>query len=376
MLVGPLGAAWGLLVGLGLILTPGGANRLIFLGASVVISAAAVAWRWRAIRRYQDAVREISRAIDRMADGDLDAPLDLEPGGPLGDVAFQLERMRQSQLGRVQRIVLDAEETNHTKNLAVLGAATSQVNHEIGNFLNNLILTLSILKKDALSETSLASLRIIEDNAHQIKRFVIRLLSMVRKTDLRLKPWDPAQEIGDLCRYLERWAGECGVSLETRADHPPMVLVDPDLIKPALVNIVQNAVEASPSGSAVEIFAEGDEDGLEIKVRDRGRGVAAADLDNVFTPFFTSKKQRGTGLGLSLAHTFIQAHGGEIAFRSRLGNGTTVTVWLPPAPPCLQPPDPPPSAGADPLGVDPAEPANPMAASDQEPPTTEPDAGN
>jgi signal transduction histidine kinase len=335
-----------------------------------------VAWRWRAIRRYQDAVREISRAIDRMADGDLDAPLDLEPGGPLGDVAFQLERMRQSQLGRVQRIVLDAEETNHTKNLAVLGAATSQVNHEIGNFLNNLILTLSILKKDALSETSLASLRIIEDNAHQIKRFVIRLLSMVRKTDLRLKPWDPAQEIGDLCRYLERWAGECGVSLETRADHPPMVLVDPDLIKPALVNIVQNAVEASPSGSAVEIFAEGDEDGLEIKVRDRGRGVAAADLDNVFTPFFTSKKQRGTGLGLSLAHTFIQAHGGEIAFRSRLGNGTTVTVWLPPAPPCLQPPDPPPSAGADPLGVDPAEPATAMATSDEEPPTTEPDAGN
>jgi signal transduction histidine kinase len=155
-----------------------------------------------------------------------------------------------------------------------------------------------------------------------------------------------------------------------------MVLVDPDLIKPALVNIVQNAVEASPSGSAVEIFAEGDEDGLEIKVRDRGRGVAAADLDNVFTPFFTSKKQRGTGLGLSLAHTFIQAHGGEIAFRSRLGNGTTVTVWLPPAPPCLQPPDPPPSAGADPLGVDPAEPATAMAASDEEPPTTEPDAGN
>ncbi|HLA39493.1 MAG TPA: ATP-binding protein, partial [Candidatus Glassbacteria bacterium] len=99
----------------------------------------------------------------------------------------------------------------------------------------------------------------------------------------------------------------------------------------ALLNLAINAVEAAGAGGKVTISAgitENEGGGLEIKVMDSGPGIAAADLDKVFQPFFTSKKN-GTGLGLSNVKKIAEAHGGSISAGNGKNGGAVFTLRLP-----------------------------------------------
>ena len=102
----------------------------------------------------------------------------------------------------------------------------------------------------------------------------------------------------------------------------------------ALLNLVLNAVDASPVGGVVRIEAAPCEregrPGMEVRVRDHGTGIDPDVLPRVFDPFFTTKPAgAGTGLGLSLSRRFVEGHEGHLWIESRAGEGTTVRVWLP-----------------------------------------------
>jgi signal transduction histidine kinase len=113
----------------------------------------------------------------------------------------------------------------------------------------------------------------------------------------------------------------------------PPFQADRDQIKQVLINLVQNAIEASEEGGALTLtafeLARGQETGVAIHVMDTGTGVAPEALPHVFEPFFTSGKHRGTGLGLAICRNIVDAHGGDIQLTSQPGKGTTVRVWLP-----------------------------------------------
>ena len=122
------------------------------------------------------------------------------------------------------------------------------------------------------------------------------------------------------------------VSCQLSSNLPP-VHADPDQIKQVLLNVIQNAIEASRDGGAITVTASEQARGLEagvgIAVMDQGRGISPEDLSHVFEPFFTLGKQRGTGLGLAICRNIIELHGGDIALASEQGKGTTVSIWLP-----------------------------------------------
>jgi signal transduction histidine kinase len=123
-------------------------------------------------------------------------------------------------------------------------------------------------------------------------------------------------------------AEQAGVAITIEPIGEARVQGDPRRLKEALINLVANAIEATPSGGSVRIRLRREATGATIEVVDTGRGIAADDLAKLGTTFFTTRPN-GTGLGVVLAQGVINQHGGTLAYASQLGRGTTATIRLP-----------------------------------------------
>jgi two-component system NtrC family sensor kinase len=116
----------------------------------------------------------------------------------------------------------------------------------------------------------------------------------------------------------------------------PPVRVDPGHLQQVLINLLTNAIEATPAGGRVEVTGTSEADdgrpGVAIAVRDTGSGIPEEALPRIFDPFFSTKPVHGgAGLGLSICRDLVRSNGSQIHVASKLGEGTTFTVWLPQA---------------------------------------------
>jgi signal transduction histidine kinase len=133
-------------------------------------------------------------------------------------------------------------------------------------------------------------------------------------------------------RLVQPAAANAGLSMEVRLDQDlPEVLLDEELMTQALVNVLMNAVQATPTGGKIIVRTRATEDHVEFSVSDTGRGIPPGDLEQIYKPFFTTRHS-GTGLGLSITRETIGHHGGTIEVRSKVGRGTTFTITLPKEP--------------------------------------------
>ena len=306
------------------------------LGLALVLTMLAAVASWITTKRILGPVTKLHLGVSRAAQGDFSQPIIVSSRDEVGELASQFNEMQKSLQEYIRRLVTMTTDLNHAKNLAVLGTTASKVNHQVGNFLNNLVLALSILKTDTLSEPSRVSLEVIEENTRQIQMFIERLMNFARRADLSIAPWSPARELEKLVDSCRNQARAKGVVLTLKAEDTPPVLADGILLEQALLNLMTNALDALGTGGVLVVGCGMDGDRVRLEVRDNGPGIPQEDLENVFTPFFTTKKTKGTGLGLALAQTVIQSHGGEIILNSLEGQGVVVTCWLPAAPPHSQ----------------------------------------
>jgi two-component system NtrC family sensor kinase len=120
-------------------------------------------------------------------------------------------------------------------------------------------------------------------------------------------------------------------------DAIPLLTLDASHIQGVLLNLIINALDATEPGGTITVSAgisvspnKADYKGVEIAVKDTGCGIASDHLDKLFDPFFTTKEVgQGTGLGLAVSYGIVQRHGGTIRVQSKVGSGSTFTVWLP-----------------------------------------------
>jgi signal transduction histidine kinase len=117
----------------------------------------------------------------------------------------------------------------------------------------------------------------------------------------------------------------------------PLLAADPGQLEQVLINLVLNALDATPPGGEVEIdarpVAAHGRPGVAVSVRDTGPGIPPELLPRVFEPFFTTKPAgRGTGLGLAICRDIVRAHGGELTVDTRGTGGAMLTAWIPAAP--------------------------------------------
>lgn len=304
-------------------------------GLVVLVILVGVPLTWVTARRFLAPVARLRQGVARAASGNLSQPIEIKTQDEIEELAQHFNEMQASLQEYINRLVSTTGDLNHAKCLAVLGTTASKVNHQVGNFLNNLGLALSIIKTDHLSDPSRHSLAVIEENTRQTQMFIERLLSFSRRADLTLTPWLPGPELKRILDARQDQARENQITLSLKAKTTPPILADRVLLEQALLNLLDNALESTPPEGKVEVRAGLDGERVKIEVEDTGHGIAPEDLDNIFTPFFTTKKGKGTGLGLALVQTIIEAHGGEVIITSQPDQGVKATCWLPAAPAVL-----------------------------------------
>jgi signal transduction histidine kinase len=152
---------------------------------------------------------------------------------------------------------------------------------------------------------------------------------MARQQPLELRDCSVREELETIVTLVAKDAQDRGVALHLETNpEDAIVRGDGEKLRQAFLNIVINALQATPAGGRVSITLNKGDSGLVISFRDSGSGIAPDNLQRIFEPFYTTKTD-GTGLGLAVTRKIIEAHGGKLAIESEAGQGTTVSVSLP-----------------------------------------------
>jgi signal transduction histidine kinase len=215
----------------------------------------------------------------------------------------------------------------HESRARSLESVGAKVAHEIKNPLSAIAGLVQLLGRGAHDAKTLERLRVIESEVGRIESVVRDYLAFSRPLEVVTPTSTSLDAIADdVIALLDARASKRGVTL--RRDGGGTAEADAQRMKEALLNVVDNAVEASPSGAEVEIGARVAEGVASFRVLDRGSGIAPGVLARVGTPYFTTK-EAGTGLGVVLARAVLRQHGGSLEITSEPGRGTTVVLAWP-----------------------------------------------
>ena len=214
--------------------------------------------------------------------------------------------------------------------LAALGQFASSVAHEIRNPLTGIATGVQFLSRGfPAGDERHESVAFILREVVRLNTIIQDLFTASRPRELSLGPVKLAEVAGRVLRGLKPAPEEAGVTIELDgADTWPTVTADADQLQQVLLNLTQNAVQATPTGGRVVIRARSDGSGHEIEVADTGAGIAPEHLPRIFDPFYTTRP-KGTGLGLFVAHAIVQRHRGSLEVESQLGKGTRFRIRLP-----------------------------------------------
>ncbi|MCC7537655.1 MAG: hypothetical protein IT379_15640 [Deltaproteobacteria bacterium] len=245
-----------------------------------------------------------------------------------GHLAVKLENVALAQQAVEMRVELD-----ESRRLAELGAFAAAIAHDIRTPLTSIQMNVQILKsKVALPPDDMEHFDIALEELARLNASVSELLDFAKPVALARRPVDARELVDGAARGLAPILDERHVSIERRHDDGvPPVLADPQRMKQVLVNLLDNAAQASDDGAAIVLASRREGPGrVALEVIDRGRGISEDAMPRIFEPFYTTRAD-GTGLGLAIAQKLVRAHGGEIRVASTPGEGTRFTVVLPAA---------------------------------------------
>ncbi|MBV9032950.1 MAG: hypothetical protein JO182_00555 [Acidobacteriaceae bacterium] len=238
-----------------------------------------------------------------------------------------------AQLAESNRSLRRAEASlRRSERLAALGQLTAGLAHELRNPLGTIRASAEMLTKPAAQarpEIMSEMAEFIRSEVDRINSLVTSFLNFARPLQIRPVIADLKPVIDDVLREANGLAEKAGVSLQAEASEEDLSFTfDPDLLRLALSNLVQNAIQASAPGKVIKIRTLGENTHVKIDVEDSGKGIEPQHLESIFNPFFTTKPQ-GTGLGLAIVSKIVDEHGGRIAVQSEIGQGTTFEMILP-----------------------------------------------
>jgi len=229
-------------------------------------------------------------------------------------------------------------ELRRTERLATIGRMSAQVAHEVRNPLQSIGLNVELLEEELLelgaaerAEDALAMVRSIQAEAERLNEITEDYLRLARLPNPDLQP-EPLDEIVlELLSFVSEVLRRAGVAVTTDlAPDLPAVLADAKQLRQALLNLIRNACEAMEAQGGGEIWLQiqAADDQAVVRLRDSGSGISPEAQPHIFEPFFSTKKE-GTGLGLALTRSIVEAHGGRIACSSQPGGGTEFVLHLP-----------------------------------------------
>ena len=311
--------------------------------------------------------RFLSRPIEKLIEGakavshmELDKPVGVDDSSEeIFELATSFEVMRErlgSALREINQFTQNLEDKVeertkqlqaaqkkllHNDRLASLGQLSASVAHEINNPISG-VLNLSMLLQRMLKADGVPPERVEEFRKYlgqvttetaRVGRIVSDLLAFSRQSKPQRAPADLNRIVVSTLSLVQHKMKLSNVEVQTQfREDLPTAWCDASQVQQVVLNLMLNAAEATQSKSERRVTVETGlaDDMVTLMVSDNGEGIPAENLSKVFDPFFTTKSEgKGVGLGLAVSYGIIQAHGGDIEVKSRLGVGTIFTVTLP-----------------------------------------------
>ncbi len=220
------------------------------------------------------------------------------------------------------------KEVERSQRLASLGSLAAGVAHEIRNPLSSIkgFATYFMEREEKPEDKEIAKVMIHE--VDRLNRVVSQLVELAIPVSVSKKPVSLSTVIEKSLKILEREAANKNIEIKTIFPSTEFLYaIDEDRIKQVLLNLYLNGIESMGEGGILSIELSEKNGEAIIKISDTGCGISEKDLAHVFDPYFTTKTT-GTGLGLAIVHNITEAHDGKITVESRLGEGTTFTIFL------------------------------------------------
>ncbi|MEJ2658204.1 MAG: HAMP domain-containing sensor histidine kinase, partial [Desulfobacterales bacterium] len=324
--------------------------RSIILGIMMALLSFIMLW-WLGVKfvgRPLDQLVEFTRQIGK---GDFSKRVTVRGRNELSNLAnamnqmcIQLAAAREAVRKETEARISALEQLRHTERLATLGRLSSGIAHELGTPLNVVsgrakLIGSEDMKKEDITECS----RIIKEQAERMTKLVRQLLDFARRRAPQ-KSWVDLKILtGQVIEILKPTAEKQKVILNfLKNEDIPQISIDPFQMQQVLINLVMNGIQAMPDGGHLEIGLhmrylshatlnrEQEQNYAAIYIKDEGEGISENNINHLFEPFFTTKKVgEGTGLGLSIAYGIVQEHGGWIDVKSKIGEGSCFTIYIP-----------------------------------------------
>lgn len=258
--------------------------------------------------------------------------------GSFEDRDFTLSMDLSSQLAGALKNIILMEKTIKMERLAAVGQTTSVVMHELNNILQLAKLSDECLRRGLEKSNPKSLQRGLDGIAKALKDmegFAYEMLSLTKDYKIKPAPMDLKDLLEELQADLYERASQANVKIDFKVEGELSgVYGEPRSLYRALLNMVKNAIEAADKDDAwIQIRAKAiHEDSYEITVKDNGHGMSEEIRAQIFQTFFTTKGEKGTGLGLMIIDKTIKAHQGQIRLESEQGKGSCFTLTFPKKP--------------------------------------------
>jgi signal transduction histidine kinase len=249
---------------------------------------------------------------------------------------YTIEHLRRavSQLALSHEELANTQEAlMHAEKLASMGQLAAGIAHEVNNPLGVVLMYAHLLLDECAADSrQRPDLLMIAEQADRCKRIVSGLLNFARQNKAVMQPVFLRDVIE---RALQGLSPPTGVTVRTFHSGDSMAELDRDQIAQVVVNLVNNAFDAMPSGGELTVLTKGEPGSVSLQVVDTGTGISPQNLGKLFEPFFTTKPMgKGTGLGLPVVYGIVKMHRGDVKVESNTDQakgplGSTFTITLP-----------------------------------------------
>jgi PAS domain S-box-containing protein len=289
------------------------------------------------VKRHNRVIGSSAHTLLRRRDG---SELHIDnSGAPIYDFSGNLAGVvivirDVSDQRRTQAALLASEK------LAVAGRLAATIAHEIHNPLDSVVNLVYLMQSGITPEENRQFLEMASSELARVTQISRAMLGMYREARFPVAV-DLADVLQSVLLLLDRRLADCGVTVTTQYIGEPIVTGFPAELRQVFTNLISNAIDASPTGASIEINvrqqAANDNripgpPGVSVALTDHGHGISTESLPQIFQPFFTTKGEAGTGLGLWVSQGIVHKHGGNLRVESStdpIQHGTTITVFLP-----------------------------------------------
>jgi len=306
-----------------------------FLTITIPCALIAIVFSYFISQRISVPIKKLVSASREIADGNLDAKVEIRSSDELGKLAYTFNKMGAALKERDEQLKeFTRKKISESERLAMVGQLAANVAHELNNPLQGIVTYASLtLEKETFDNSCRQNVSKIVVQANRCRDIIRGLLDFSRQKNPDKTLCNVNALLQGCVSLVENQAIFHNIDVVMNFDPSlPLIIVDPSQIERVFLNLIINAAEAMEGTGTLTITTRIDslDHYLDIDVQDTGPGISPENIGKIFDPFFTTKETgHGVGLGLAISYGIVEEHNGKLTVKSDLGKGTTFTVSLP-----------------------------------------------